>query len=74
MIVVCHNLAVGLLRRLDEAQSHLITRLLVTPSFARAVKRLHRKQKAALDDVVRTIASQPESGEAKVGDLAGLRV
>jgi uncharacterized protein (DUF58 family) len=40
MIVVRHNLAVGLLRRLDEAQSHLITRLLVTPTFERAIKKV----------------------------------
>ena len=27
-----------------------------------------------LDDAVRTIASQPEAGETKVGDLAGVQV
>lgn len=49
-------------------------RLLVTPTFERAVKKLHKSQKAVLDEAVRTIASQPEAGEAKVGDLAGVRV
>ncbi|MDI6750510.1 type II toxin-antitoxin system RelE/ParE family toxin [Sinimarinibacterium thermocellulolyticum] len=49
-------------------------RLLVTPTFERAVKKLHKQQKATLDEAVRTIASQPEAGEAKVGDLAGVRV
>ncbi len=49
-------------------------RILVTSTFERAVKKMHRQQKAALDDAVRTIASQPESGEAKVGDLAGVQV
>jgi len=49
-------------------------RILVTPTFERAVKKLHRQQKAALDDAVRTIAGQPEVGEAKVGDLAGVQV
>lgn len=49
-------------------------RILVTPTFERAVKKLHRQQKAALDEAVRAIASQPEVGEIKVGDLAGVRV
>jgi mRNA-degrading endonuclease RelE of RelBE toxin-antitoxin system len=49
-------------------------RLLVTPTFERAVKKLHRQQKAALDEAVRTIAAQPESGDPKVADLAGVRV
>ncbi|MBW8458249.1 MAG: type II toxin-antitoxin system RelE/ParE family toxin [Thiobacillus sp.] len=49
-------------------------RILVTPTFERAVKRLHRQQKIALDEAVRTIASQPETGETKVDDLAGVQV
>ncbi len=49
-------------------------RILVTPTFERNVKKLHKQQKAALDEAVRTIASQPESGETKVGDLAGVQV
>ena len=49
-------------------------RILVTPTFERAVKKLHSQQKAALDDAVRLIASQPETGESKVGDLAGVQV
>ncbi|MGI9135265.1 MAG: type II toxin-antitoxin system RelE/ParE family toxin [Rhodoferax sp.] len=49
-------------------------RILVTPTFERTVKKLHRQQKAALDEAVRTIASQPEAGETKVGDLAGVQV
>ena len=49
-------------------------RLLVTPTFERTVKKLHRQQKAELDEAVRTIASTPEIGEAKVGDLAGVQV
>lgn len=49
-------------------------RLLVTPSFARATKKLHAPQKAELDAAVRSIAADPEIGEAKVGDLAGVRV
>lgn len=49
-------------------------RVLVTPTFERTVKKLHKQQKAALDEAVRTIVSQPEAGEAKVGDLAGVQV
>ena len=49
-------------------------RLLVTPTFERTVKKLHRQQKIALDQAVRAVASQPELGEAKVGDLTGVWV
>ncbi|MBC6961630.1 MAG: type II toxin-antitoxin system RelE/ParE family toxin [Nitrosomonas sp.] len=48
--------------------------LLVTPSFERAVKKLHPQQKSELDEAVRIIAGNPECGEAKVGDLQGIRV
>ena len=49
-------------------------RVLVTPTFERAVKKLHKQQKAALDEAVHTIVGQPEAGETKVGDLAGVQV
>lgn len=49
-------------------------RLLVTPTFARAVKRLHPRQKADLDEAVRAISGNPGIGETKVGDLAGVQV
>ena len=49
-------------------------RLLVTPTFSRAVKRLRPGQKAELDEAVRAIAENPALGDAKVGDLAGVRV
>lgn len=49
-------------------------RLLVTPTFERTVKKLHRLLNAELDEAVRAIASAPEIGEAKVGDLAGVQV
>ena len=49
-------------------------RVLVTPTFERAVKKLHKQQKAALDEAVRTVASQSDVGETKVGDLAGVKV
>ena len=49
-------------------------RLLVTPSFVRATKRLHAPQKLELDAALRAISANPSLGEAKVGDLAGIRV
>ena len=49
-------------------------RLLITPTFSRAVKKMHPAQKAELDAAVRTVAETPLIGEAKVGDLAGVRV
>ena len=44
------------------------------PTFLRAVKKLHANQKALLDDAVREIATQPDAGEEKRGDLAGVFV
>ena len=49
-------------------------RLLVTPSFIRATKKLHPPQKLELDAVLRAIGADPAIGEAKVGDLVGIRV
>lgn len=49
-------------------------RIVVSPTFSRAVKRLHKNQKADLDEAVRAIADNPLIGDAKVGDLAGVRV
>lgn len=49
-------------------------RIFITPTFERAVKKLHRQQKSALDEAVRTIVNQPEAGEIKVGDLSGVQV
>lgn len=48
--------------------------LFVTPTFSRAARKLHRGQKAELDAAVRAIAEDPALGDAKVGDLAGVRV
>ncbi|MES9857747.1 MAG: type II toxin-antitoxin system RelE/ParE family toxin [Sedimenticola sp.] len=49
-------------------------RLLVTPTFERTVKKLHRRQKTDLDEAVQAIASDSSIGKTKVGDLAGVQV
>jgi mRNA-degrading endonuclease RelE of RelBE toxin-antitoxin system len=49
-------------------------RIFVTPTFDRAAKKLHRPQKAELDEAVKTVAGDAQIGEEKVGDLAGIRV
>jgi mRNA interferase RelE/StbE len=49
-------------------------RILITPSFAKATKKLHLPQKTELDGAVRAVSIDPEIGEAKAGDLAGVRV
>jgi len=42
--------------------------------FARTVKKLHKKEKSALDRAIKKIMSDPTIGALKVGDLAGVRV
>jgi mRNA-degrading endonuclease RelE of RelBE toxin-antitoxin system len=49
-------------------------RIVVTPSFERAVKRLHPNQKKSLDQAVKAIATNPEIGTAKIGDLQGIYI
>ena len=49
-------------------------RPVITPTFKRALKRLHKQDKAALDEAVRAVLDDPAIGEPKVGDLAGVRV
>ncbi len=48
--------------------------ILVTPSFERALKKLHPNQKKALDKAVTAIATDPELGDEKLGDLDGIYV
>jgi hypothetical protein len=47
---------------------------LVTPSFTRAVKKLHSKDKAILDENVKAVANDHTIGEEKRGDLNGVFV
>lgn len=45
-----------------------------TPTFKKAVKKLHKNQKADLDDAIRKLMKEPCLGEMKKGDLSFLRV
>ena len=51
-----------------------IKRVLQTPSFKKAVKKLHKNQKKELDKAVKSLMENPLSGEQKKGDLLFLRV
>ena len=45
-----------------------------TPTFARAIKKLHPNQKRALDKALRLLSESPTKGDPKVGDLAGVYI
>jgi mRNA-degrading endonuclease YafQ of YafQ-DinJ toxin-antitoxin module len=49
-------------------------KIVPTGYFNRAIKRLHKNEKLALDEAVKDIISNPEAGDLKVGDIAGIRV
>lgn len=51
-----------------------ITQVLQTPTFKKAVKKLHKNQKADLDGAIKELMIDPLLGEQKKGDLAFLRV
>lgn len=51
-----------------------ITNILQTPTFKKAVKRLHKNQKMDLDNAIRELLKDPYVGEQKKGDLLFLRV
>lgn len=48
--------------------------ILVTPTFARSIKKLHSKDKLIVDKAVKAIALDPSLGEEKKGDVAGILV
>ncbi len=50
-----------------------ITRILQTPTFRKAVKKLHTNQKVVLDAAVRALVQNPYLGEQKKGNPACLR-
>ena len=42
--------------------------------FARTIKKLHKNEKKAVDEAVKTIMESPDIGDLKVGDLSGVSV
>ncbi|HEU4371987.1 MAG TPA: type II toxin-antitoxin system RelE/ParE family toxin [Telluria sp.] len=48
--------------------------ILVTPTFARAIKKLPAKDKLIVDKAVKAIAADPTIGKEKKGDPAGVLV
>lgn len=48
--------------------------VLQMPAFKRVYKRFPASHQAVVDDAVRMIVANPEIGEAKKGDLAGVYV
>lgn len=48
--------------------------ILQTPTFRKAVKKLHVNQKRDLDEAIRALIDDPLLGEQKKGDLVFLRV
>ncbi len=51
-----------------------VNRVLQTPSFKKAVKKLHANQKSDLDNAIKVIMEDPFIGEQKKGGLLFLRV
>lgn len=51
-----------------------IIQILQTPTFKKAVKKLHKNQKMDLDNAIRQLLTDPYLGEQKKGDLSFLRV
>lgn len=49
-------------------------KIFTTNNFKRAAKKLYRNQIPALEDAISDIQNNPDSGELKIGDLAGVRV
>ena len=42
--------------------------------FKRRVKKLHKNEKATLDQALKKIIKDPSIGETKIGDLSGIQV
>ena len=49
-------------------------KIVQSTTFSRITKKLHPNQKKALDKAVLQIIKNPKIGEAKIGDLDGVRV
>ena len=48
--------------------------LLLTPTIARQIKKLHKNEKASLDKALQQLIKNPLLGEAKRADLEGIYV
>ncbi|BFM48767.1 type II toxin-antitoxin system RelE/ParE family toxin [Marinomonas sp. THO17] len=51
-----------------------IIQVLQTATFKKAVKKLHKNQKADLDNAIKALIKDPLLGQQKKGDLSFLRV
>lgn len=49
-------------------------KVLQSSLFAKTVKKLHKVEKALLDDAIKALLVEPELGDLKTGDLNGVRV
>jgi len=48
--------------------------VVMMPPFKRAYKKMHANQKKAVNDAITAIVKNPQAGELKKGDLAGIYV
>lgn len=48
--------------------------ILITTTFSKQVKKLHKNQKKDLDEAVKKVVEDPDIGELKKGDLNGVQV
>ena len=51
-----------------------ISQIIQSPNFAKQKKKLKKNQIKKLDDAIRAIMGNPTIGDAKIGDLQGIRV
>ena len=51
-----------------------IAKITQSPLFAKQKKKLHKNRIRDLDEAIRTIVKEPETGHLKTGDLGGIRV
>jgi len=52
----------------------VIAEITQSPLFAKQKKKLHKNRIKDLDEAIRTIVKEPETGHLKTGDLGGIRV
>jgi hypothetical protein len=51
-----------------------VVEIVMMPPFKRAYKKMHTNQKKAINDAIAAIVINPQAGELKKGDLAGIYV